>query len=53
VNEVLAQARVLPPPASVATPEQFEALVRDFWFKGMLVTGVFSSPQNDPLSITC
>jgi hypothetical protein len=38
VNEVLANAIFLPPPASVVTPEQFEHLVKDFWFKGLLAT---------------
>lgn len=38
VNEVLAKVILQPPPASVLTPEQFDHLVNDFWFKGMLAT---------------
>lgn len=38
VDEALAHAIVQSPPPVVVTPEQFEAYVRDFWFKGMLAT---------------
>lgn len=38
VNEVLAKVILQPPPASVMTAEQFDHLVNDFWFKGMLTT---------------
>ena len=38
VDEVLTRTIFLPPPASGVTPEQFEQMVKDFWFKGMLTT---------------
>ncbi len=38
VNEVLAKVILQPLPASVVTAEQFDHLVNDFWFKGMLAT---------------
>ncbi|QBD76778.1 hypothetical protein EPA93_12495 [Ktedonosporobacter rubrisoli] len=38
VNKALVKDIVQLPPASVMTAEQFDHLVNDFWFKGMLTT---------------
>lgn len=38
VDEALPNIVPVVPPPSVPTPEQFERMVNDFWFKGMLAT---------------